>query len=103
MTIAARNDYPIDYQRWSAITATPADFRLNEGRFGLTTSATVWGTATLQRIISDGSGGQIAVTILPAIAGNGYTEMHLPAGWYRTVLAGVTAFTGLIELIDRDH
>ncbi len=103
MTIAARADRPVDYQRWSAITATPLDFRLNEGRFGLTTRATVWGTATLQRIISDGSGGQIAVDVMSPIAGNGYVTMHLPAGWYRMVLAGITAFTGLIELIDRDH
>ncbi len=103
MTIAARADYPIDYQRWSVITVTPVDFRLNEGRFGLTTHATVWGTATLQRIISDEAGGQIAITIMSPIAGDGYVEMHLPAGWYRMVLAGITAFTGLIELIDRDH
>lgn len=103
MTIAARNDYPVDYQRWDAITTTPRDFKLNEGRFGLTTHATVWGTATLQRIISDGSGGQIAITIMAPVAGDGYVEQHLPAGWYRMVLAGITAFTGLIELIDRDH
>ncbi len=103
MTIAARNDRPIDYQRWSAISATPADFRLNDGRFGLTTRATVWGTATLERVISDEAGGQIAVVVLSPIAGDGYAEIHLPAGWYRMVLAGVTGFTGLIELIDRDH
>ncbi len=103
MTIAARADYPIDYQSWNAITTTPLDFRLNEGRFGLTTHATAWGTATLQRVVSDNAGGQIAITIMSPIAGDGYTEMHLPAGWYRMVLAGITAFTGLIELIDRDH
>ena len=103
MTIAARNDRPIDYQRWSAITTTPPDFRLNDGIFGLTTRATAWGTATLQRMISDNAGGQIAVTVLPVIAGDGYAEIRLPAGWYRMTLAGITAFTGLIELIDRDH
>lgn len=101
MAIAARADRPIDFQQWNAISATPLDFRLNEGKFGLTLRATVWGTATLQRVISDGAGGQLAVDVLPPIAGNGYVEIWLPAGWYRLTLAGVTALSGLIELIYR--
>ena len=97
MAIAARADRPVSFQQWNVIAATPLDFRLDEGVYGLTTYATVWGTAELQRVISDGAGGQIAVTALPALAGGGYAEIRLPAGWYRLVLAGVTAFTGLIE------
>ena len=103
MAIAARADRPVSFQSWSAIAATPLDFRLDAGTYGLTTQATVWGTATLQRVVSDGAGGQIAVTVLPAVAGNGYTELPLPAGWYRLVLTGITGFTGLIELIFRDR
>jgi hypothetical protein len=103
MAIAARADRPVSFQQWNAIAATPLDFRLDAGTYGLTTQATVWGTATLQRVMSDGAGGQIAVTVLPAVAGNGYTEIRLPAGWYRMALAGVTAFTGLIELIFHDR
>lgn len=99
MAIAARNDQPVSYQQWSAIGATPPDFRLDESVYGLTLRATVWGTAELQRVISDGAGGQFAVTALPALAGNGYTEIRLPAGWYRLSLVGVTALTGLIEKI----
>jgi len=99
MTIAARADRPIDFQQWNAITTTPVDFRLNEGRFGLTLHATVWGTATLQRIMTDGAGGQIAITILSPLAGDGYVEIPLPAGWYRLALSGITALSGLIELI----
>ena len=99
MAIAARNDRPVSYQRWDGITATPNDFRLDEGVYGLTTHATAWGTAALQRVISDGAGGQIAIAALPALAGDGYAEIRLPAGWYRMVLAGITAFTGQIEKI----
>src|SRR4051812_10763525 len=101
MTIAARNDYPVSYQSWDAIAVTPVDFRLDAGRYGLTVRATVWGTATLQRIISDNAGGQIAVNIVSPLAGDGYTELILPAGWYRLTLSGITALTGLIELIYR--
>jgi hypothetical protein len=102
MAIAARNDRPVSYQRWDAIIATPLDFRLDAGRYGLTTRATVWGTAELQRVIADGAGGQIAVSALAPLAGDGYAEINLPAGWYRLALAGITAFTGLIELISRE-
>jgi hypothetical protein len=103
MAIAARADRPVSFQQWSAITATPLDFRLDAGTYGLTTQAAAWGTATLQRVMSDGAGGQTAVTVLPAIAGNGYVETVLPAGWYRMALAGITGFTGLIELVFRDR
>lgn len=99
MAIAARNDQPVSFQAWTIITATPKDFRLDAGAYGLTVHATAWGTATLQRVLPDGSGGQIPVTIITAFAADAYTEMHLPAGWYRLVLAGVTAFTGEIAQI----
>lgn len=84
------------YQSWfPVIAATPDDFPLDAGWYGLTVQATVWGTATLQRLMPDG--GYIAVSA--AIAANGYTTYQLPAGQYRILLAGVTAFGGLIELI----
>ena len=101
MAIAARNDQPVSFQQWNAIGATPLDFRLDAGRYGLTLRATVWGTVTLQRVMTDAAGGQITVDVLPPIAGAGYTEIPLPAGWYRLTLAGITALTGLIELIYR--
>ncbi len=100
MPIAARADRPVSYQTWNAIAATPLDFRLDEGTYGLTLRATVWGTATFQRVISDNAGGQFAVDVTPGgIAGNGYAWFVLPAGWYRLTLAGVTGLTGLIEKI----
>ncbi len=101
MTIAARNDKPVSYQSWAAISATPRDFRLDAGLYGLTLHSTSWGTATLQRMISDNAGGQIAVTVLTALSADGYATVQLPAGWYRLTLSGLTGLTGLIELIYR--
>lgn len=92
----ARNDQPRSFQSWfPVITVTPNDFLLDAGWYGITVQATVWGTATFQRLMPDGS----YLTIVAAFAANGYTTLQLPAGQYRMLLAGVTAFGGLIELI----
>lgn len=100
MAIAPRVDRPVSFQLWNAIAASPPDFRLDAGAYGLTVTASVWGTAILSRVLPDGAGGQIAVPIFAAaLAANGYQKIGLPAGWYRLTLAGVTAFTGAIELI----
>lgn len=93
---AARNDQPIDFQTWNAIGATPKDFRLNAGVFGLDLTASVWGTATLQKY-EGASGGYLPVAT--AIAANGYTVLQLPAGQYQLTLAGVTGLSGAISLI----
>jgi hypothetical protein len=99
MAIAARADRPVSYQAWNAIAATPLDFRLDAGKYGLTIAASVFGTATLSRVLPDGSGGQTATPVSAALAANGYTVLELPAGWYRLVLAGITALSGTIEQI----
>jgi hypothetical protein len=39
------------------------------------------------------------ITVLAALNANGYSTIQLPAGQYKILLAGVTAFGGLIELI----
>lgn len=95
----AINNIPRSFQTWSAITVTPPDFNLDAGLYGLTAVASAWGTATLQKLLPDG------VTYVPVtgaiLAGNGYTVLQLPAGQYRVVLAGITAFGGVIELISR--
>ncbi len=94
----AVNSQPRSFQFWNAIAATPNDFNLDAGAYGLTVVATVWGTATLQKLLPDG------VTYVPVnaaiLAGNGYVSLQLPAGQYRMVLAGITAFSGVIEKID---
>lgn len=95
----AINNQPRSFQFWNAIAATPNEFNLDSGLYGLTVAATVWGTATLQKLMPDG------VTYVPVngaiLAGNGYTALQLPACQYRMVLAGITAFSGVIELISR--
>lgn len=83
------------YQAWGAIAATPDTFNLDAGKYGLTLHATVWGTATLQRVFPSA----VAVTVLVAVAADGYAVLELPAGRYQLVLAGVTALTGAIEQI----
>lgn len=94
---------PRSFQFWNGITATPGDFNLDAGNYGLTATWTV-GTAQLQRLVPDGTGANyIPVTAALAApgAGSGYTFLQLPAGQYRVVLAGgVVGFTGLIEKID---
>lgn len=99
MAIAARNDRPRSYQKWNAVDTTPLDFALDAGAYGLTAHAVVWGTATLQRVLSDGAGGQIAVGVLAAMTADGYAQLNLPAGWYRLALGGITDLTAEIALI----
>lgn len=102
----AINFQPKSYQSWVNITATPADFTLDAGNYGLTATWTV-GTVQLQKFLPDGA------TLIPVTAalaapgaGSGFTYLQLPAGQYRLVLAGgVVGFSGTIEKIDagRSH
>lgn len=93
----AVNNTPRSYQFWNAIDATPNDFRLDAGLYGLTVAATVFGTATLQKLLPDGV---TYVAVTPAIVAAGYLTIELPAGQYRMSMAGVTALLGVIEKID---
>ena len=95
----SRNDQPRSFQFWNSIAATPPDFNLDAGTYGLTLTAGVWGTATLEKLLPDGT---TYVPITGAIlAGNSYTVLALPAGQYRLLLAGITALVGDIALIAR--
>lgn len=94
----AINNQPRSYQAWSAIGATPNDFNLDTGLYGITISAGVFGTATLQKLMPDGV---TYVAVAPNIVAPGYTTIQLPAGQYRMALNGVTGFSGVIELISR--
>jgi hypothetical protein len=92
----AANQQPRDYQAWAAIDATPNDFYLNAGAFGLTLAAVAWGTATLQQLQADGT---TYIAVAAAIGADGYNEFHLPSGRYRLLLAGITDLTGNIAKI----
>lgn len=99
---AAVKNQPRSFQQWQAIAATPLDFSLDAGVYGLSVSASVFGTATLQKFLTDGAGGGVYISVMGsggAIAANGYTVLQLPAGQYQMTLSGVTAFTGEIALI----
>lgn len=102
----AVNNRPRSFQQWpnavyapAPVSATPPDFNLDAGVYGLTLTAGVWGTATLQKLLPDGT--TYVAVIGGGFAGDGYTTLMLPAGQYRMALAGITALNGVIELISR--
>jgi hypothetical protein len=72
---------------FSNIAATPASFALRGGLYGVTSKGT-WGTAALQRLAADAT---TYVTVLTAIAADGYATVQLPPGIYRLLIAGATA------------
>lgn len=91
----AINNFPRSFQFWNAIVATPPDFNLDAGRYGLLINWTA-GTVTLQKLLPDGA---TYAPVSAALAASGYTVIDLPAGQYR--LAVVTGpVTGEIAKID---
>lgn len=89
-------------RNYSAIfnNAAPAtDFNCDAGVYGLTATATVWGTLQLQRLIADPTLGALYVNVGAAVAANGFAEYHLPAGQYHLAAAGTTALAALFERI----
>lgn len=89
----------ISVQTFSAISATPATFKLRGGAYGITMHATAWGTATLQRAAPDGT----LVTVLTAFSADGYQNVNLPNGTYTLTLSGITALSGDIVSIVEDQ
>jgi hypothetical protein len=73
---------------YSNISATPAEFKLRGGCYGVMANAT-WGggSATLQRLSADGS---TYVTVLTAFSADGYAPVNLPSGTYRFLVATAT-------------
>lgn len=92
----AINNIPRNFQFWNVIAATPNQFNLDAGAYGLTLHAGVWGTAALQKLLPDGV---TLVSVMTAQAADGYQELHLPAGQYQLTLAGVTGLIGEIAKI----
>lgn len=96
---AAVNNSQRSYQNWNNIAATPLDFNLDAGKYGLNLQGTAFGTATLQRYIP---GINAYMPMGAAIAANGYAVYDLPAGQYQLTLAGgVSAVSGEIAMIAR--
>jgi hypothetical protein len=88
---------PKSYQYWAAIAATPADFTLDAGDYGLTI-ATLTGTSVqLFKLMPDGTTPAPVSAVITTAAYSLYT---LPAGQYRIVLTAVTVFTATIEKVN---
>lgn len=101
----AINNQPRSFQQWpqasyapAPVSATPPDFNLDAGVYGLALAATTFGTAVLQKLLPDGT---TYVAVSPVIAAASYSVYQLPAGRYRLALTGVTALVGEIALIAR--
>lgn len=80
---------------FSNISATPTAFTLDGGVYGILAKAT-WGggSVTLQRLAFDAT---TYVTVLTALAADGYATASLPPGTYRLLVATSTAI--YIEII----
>lgn len=93
----AVNNQPRNFQVFG--NTQQNDFNLGAGVFGLSLHATVWGTAQLQKLMSDGS------TYIPvsgaAYSADTYAVLQLGAGQYRLVVTGTTGLVGEIALIAR--
>lgn len=92
----AINNIPRSYQFWNAIAATPPDFNLDVGNYGITVATGGFTSFQLQKLMPDGAT-YAPITAVVTVAG--YTFIQLPAGQYRMVLVA-TAFIGTIEKID---
>jgi hypothetical protein len=93
---------PRSFQSWPSpgITATPTDFYLDAGRYGLLATWTV-GTATLQKLAPDGvTYLNVSAALAAPGAASAYSVYELPAGRYRMLLAGgIVGFIGEIAQI----
>lgn len=91
----AITNIPRSFQFWSAIAATPPDFNLDAGIYGITLAVTA-GSATLQKLLPDG----VTYVAVTAALPTGYSVVQLPAGQYRLVVV-TGPVTGEIALIAR--
>lgn len=89
---------PRSFQYWNAVVATPSDFNLDAGIYGIT--AVVTGAVTLQKLLPDGATYAPVLAALATTVGGAYVTVQLPAGRYRILMAGAT-ITGEIALIAR--
>ncbi|MBR0936688.1 hypothetical protein [Bradyrhizobium jicamae] len=83
---------------WNGISATPATFVLRGGAYGLTLHAGTWGTATLQRLMPDGS---TLVSVMTAQSADGYLNVNLPNGTYQLTLFSISGLIGdLVSIVE---
>jgi hypothetical protein len=92
----AVSNHPRSFRRWIAISATPSDFNLDAGRYGLTVAAGGFTSYQLQKLLPDGV---TYAAVTPVLLADGYTVLDLPAGQYSFVVVA-TALNGEIAKID---
>lgn len=91
---------PRNYAEINNNVAPTNDFYVDAGVYGLTATATAWGTLQLQRMVYDSVAATYDyINVGAALAANGFAEYHLPAGQYHLALAGSTALTARFERI----
>lgn len=90
---------PRNYSSIFNNVAPATDFNCDPGVYGLTATASAWGTLQLQRLIVDPTLGAQYVNVGAAVVANGFAEYHLPAGQYHLAAAGTTALSALFERI----
>lgn len=79
----------VEKNAFSNISATPADFVLRGGQYGVMVNATFGGgSVTLKRKSLDGS---TYVQVLAPFSANGYATVNLPNGTYQLTIATATA------------
>lgn len=93
----AINNIPRSFQFWNGIAATPADFNLDAGWYGLLL-ASGFTSAQLLKLLPDGTTYAAVSGAADTVAA--YKVLILPAGQYRIALTA-TAFIGEIALISR--
>lgn len=91
---------PRSFQFWNNIAATPNDFNLDAGVYGLTLALTSGGAATaLQKLLPDGVTYVSVMGTFAFGATGGYAVFQLPAGQYRLLLTAAVGLIGEIALI----
>lgn len=73
-----------DYHVDSNISATPANFYLRGGRYGVEVIGATFGTVTLQKLGPDGS---TLLTVLAAFSASGVALVDLTPGYYTYTIA----------------
>jgi hypothetical protein len=92
---------PKSYQFWNNIAATPADFMLDAGNYGMLLVLTSGGVATaLRKLMPDGVTYASVMGASAFAATGGYLTFTLPAGQYQLTLTAAVGLIGTIEKID---
>lgn len=85
---ALAEQWPIETHSFTNLSATPANFLLSGGAYGVTVHAGTWssGSVTLARLATDGS----TFVSVQAFTADGYANINLPNGTYQLTITSAT-------------